>query len=169
MTSIKKKFFITLGSVALIETVAVGIFFVLLYWFIWPLANDFLAVQREIAGVERQVRDFETLVEPGLQRNVDDIEALRSSFFVYSSERSLEFIELLERGAKRNNLVPDIGEFQSGTAPTEMRVVGSFINVMKFLREFENGSTLFQISGLTMTTAEGGTVSAAIQFKLAQL
>ena len=169
MSAIKRNFFITLGSVILIEGIIVGIFFFLLQGFILPLAEDFLEVQSDIASTGRRVQDFKALVAPGLQRNVADIETLRSSFFVYSSDKSLEFIELLEGVAKRNNLMPEIGEFPSGTAPTQIRVVGRFSDIVKFLREFENGTTLFQISGLALVVSGTDMVSATVQFNLAHL
>lgn len=153
----------------LVDGIIIGIFFMLLDGFILPLSKRFLAIQHDIIVAERRVQDFQALVAPGLQKNVDEIEALRGSFFVYSSDKSLEFIELLEGAAKRNSLTYNIGEFQSGAPPSGMQVKGNFFNVIKFLREFENGTTLFQITGLTLTSAGLDSVSADVRFSLASL
>jgi len=168
MSPIRRNFFITLGSIILIDGAIIGVFLVLLQWFILPLAERFLAVQKEIAVAERQVQDFKALVAPSLQKNSMEIEALRNSFFIYSSEKSLQFIETLESMAKRNNLTYQIGEFQTGSPPTQIIVTGSFANIAKFLREFENGETLFQISGLTLVESNAS-MSATVQFSLAKL
>ncbi len=168
MSPIRRNFFITLGSIILIDGAVIGAFFFLLQWFILPLSENFLAVQKDIAITERKVQDFKALVAPSLQKNITEIKALSNSFFIYSSEKSLKFIESLESMAKRNNLTYQIGEFQTGSPPTQIIVTGSFASIVKFLREFENGETLFQISGLTLTESNV-LMSATVQFSLAKL
>src|SRR3989338_282648 len=102
MTPIKRKFLLTSG-ILIISAALLSIVLLYLYQLrISPLMDDFINTEGAIREAERRIMFFNDTMDPELKKYDDDVAKLRSLFFLPG--RELEFIVLVEKAAKRNNL-----------------------------------------------------------------
>lgn len=166
MSSFRKNFFITLGTVVTVLSILFGAFLYLFAGIISPLSAEFRSVQENIKIAEERISDFSGRVAPALEREEADMIKIEKAFFVYSPDTAKEFIVFLETAARRNNLIGEIGNLPQATLPTaSMNLAGSFDDIIVFLREIENGPILLAIDDVALR-GSGKSISLAVQMRL---
>lgn len=156
MTQIKKKFFVTLGVVALIESVLIGAFYYLLQWQFLPLLEKFSSAQQEIYRAESAQAFYKSVVFPDLEEHKTFFEEIQNLFYrpQVNSEAFERAVIFFEQAGLRNNL-----KYKITQTPTQqslafgLQVTGSFGNIMKLVQEIENDKYLLEI---TKFTIDGG-------------
>jgi hypothetical protein len=168
VSSLSRKFYLTLTTVVLFIFALASIFIYLLQFQILPLARDFFSVIETIKIAESKVSYFKNVVAEDMRDAEHDIQSVNDHFFIFTQRTSKEFIIFQENAAKRNNLSLNISSLEAGVPPsTSVLVRGSFADVMKYIMEMENESILIKVEGLTIRD-DGDAVSATIQMSLAK-
>ena len=161
MTSLSKKFYMTIGVFILITIVMGGAFFYLLFGLFFPLADRFFVIQKNLAIFERDSQYYRVVVVHDLEASSPYVSEIKKMFYTPSSKNSLSIILFFEESAKRNGVkvalsqAPDIPQ-------VDLQVSGSLENILKFLRELENDSYLLTVTHFGITPGGGDMYSAGL-------
>lgn len=160
MSSIKKKFLLTLAFAAALNIFLLGIFFWLQVFYISPYATELLETQQYIDNIDQDVQNYKRVVAPRLAAERKYIEEVRSLFY---QDDPLDLIVYFQDAMKRNSLVeqsiaPPSGQ---GEKLVTIGVSGDYADILHFLREIESGKFLLSINSLSLANR-----AATIQFAL---
>lgn len=165
MKEIRIRFYITIAIVALGELLLGGAYWYLLEENITPLSKRFEEIRDAIGTAEYQADFYRRAVEPDFERNRGEFDRIRSVFFTFTNDNAREYIEFLEEQLRRNNLQKrNITLPSTANAITSVQAEGDFLDVIAFLREFENGKHLFQIETVSLTAT-----GVSVQFSIPSL
>ena len=166
MLSQKKKIYIS----------GIGIFLVfltLLFGLIFPLFSsikkdsfELFSQKEKLASLENTKESFNQIQEsyPNFQSGIEKI----NSLFINPKE-PIEFIGFLEKTAQSLNLSIQIllgGEQPKGTdwqsISFQVKITGSFSNLMKFLEKIESAPYLVEINNLNIQKLSGNEINAGL-------
>jgi len=154
---IKKKILISV-------TIVLSIIGLIVYFIIWPTIKDIktinYAVYLERLDLEKKYQKgqlLRTTIE-NFEKIKPEQDKLKNVFVIEGQE--LEFITSLEQIAEKNQVdqelklatSDDVNRPSSYSLPLTLKINGSFIGILKYLRDLENLDYYFSINSITLDT-----------------